>query len=313
MKKEMQEKIQRLQEDIAEQACSTDELQAELRDLSPVNHGFYDEFIDALAEQDAVLHSESKHALGVPSPSITDIPISDIMSLLQDLYKGRMNDLLQEILSNAEIEMSVQNQRHPSNGKKKEMNINIKLTATAIDRYAGLINMALGMNGLTKEQKRITQEAYDSVENSHQRLQKILLRRSMSSEINALGLTIQTMTLHKKMEQCMAFFSFSNTSKYMKALYAACQDISTQALSADEMAGALYLLKSQAMVISNKDCRERVSAAIDSLLSKYSYKEQPDQGCQLSQEFSLRAQELSIIWPSPLQIDRPLAGVNCNS
>ncbi len=298
------EKLNTIQENLNSLLLSEEELPASIFQL--------EKYKDDEREQEALLEPlfEANAFLRQHSVSILDIPVSDILRLLHDIYKGKINDHLQDILNNAEIEVSVLDKEPNDTNNRKELDINIKVSATAIERYAGLIKMALGEKSLDKNGQKIVKKAYDQLDHSSQRLTRIidnknnrLLRLNLLIRIKNLAEQIDFELHESKAKHCFSLFPLGHSRKDLKAfkaLSSVLNSLNTMALTADELAGGLYLIKIESSCVSSKSKRDKITTAIDMILSPNQYPKDYDaHSFQFIASFTDRAEKLCISWPAP--------------
>ena len=230
------------------------------------------------------------------------IPLKEMFALIQDGYKGKFNNYLQEALSNAEVEVAIKPQNSLDENSRQMLEIKIQVAATMIDNYSGLLEMAIGHKGLSKEKTDIINKAHKSINNAANRLRRIELRR----DILRLNDFCEAYLEDHKSSSCWPFFSNSSKpSKQYQCIVSWFAEITMQPLSEDELIGALYSIRSQIQLINNKHEMAALRDGLDYILKKNGYPEHTsDHTYDYLRPFIARARVLDIDWPKPFQ---PLA------
>jgi hypothetical protein len=86
-------------------------------------------------------------------------PIKEIFMLLKDLYQGKVNDYIQEIISGTQVELNVVNPNPGNKSSPNELEIKIKVAATVVDKYSNLLQMVLGQKTIGSKETEIIREA----------------------------------------------------------------------------------------------------------------------------------------------------------
>lgn len=257
---------------------------------------FNDDFIELIQRTNEIIsiqRTEQPHFFAASS-----IPISEIIFLLKDIYQGKMSDYLQEVLSNAEIELLLTNQTPGNPNGHKELEIKIKLAATVIDKYSGILQMIIGKKSLAKKDEIVVQQAHQALDLSASRLRRI----NLVHDINQIQSVIDNYISEHSETNCFSFL-FSGRSKAYKALTALFANLTADPLSEQELIGAICLVAAQLNLLSRKE-QEAVSAAINQLLISNHYLVDTINSRHYIAAFVARADVLKLSWPKPFALIR---------
>ncbi|QBR84187.1 hypothetical protein E3983_07320 [Legionella israelensis] len=196
-----------------------------------------------------------------------NIPFREIFSLLKDGYNGKMNDHLQEILDSAEIELTVKN-RDPDNPQSpKELEIKIELAAAVIDKYAGLLSMVIGKKSTDKKEKEIIEKASKAIDVSTKKFRRINLMYGISQVEQEISHYIR----EHKASHCLPFLCTGKTIQKYQSLAKSLRNLLSDPLSAHELAGGLYTIRTATKAISDPSIRNEICKAINQVLTINGY------------------------------------------
>ncbi|MGQ3887950.1 hypothetical protein ACQUW5_02820 [Legionella sp. CNM-1927-20] len=241
-------------------------------------------------------HVQAVSMLAIPSVSET----AELINLLGDLFQGKGNDYLQEILTNAELYLKVHPKDEDDPNSRKVLTINIQLAATVIDKYAHLLEVILGkgQKNLLKNHQTLFLKAYNNVLQADKRLENLQRERFCTGLKYLLEEAEDYITGHKGRTCCFGLFKKKPTKQYDDLINWFYQ-LSQQPLSARELAGAIYFICNQISQIKLTDEYAAIRDSLDKLLKENNYpsysKKDPDQLIShCTQSFIERAETLNL-------------------
>ncbi|MDI9818559.1 MULTISPECIES: hypothetical protein [unclassified Legionella] len=260
-----------------------------------------EDFIDRLTQANELNEAMLLQTESRPLLTMTSIPVGEILSLLKDVYQGKMSAYLQEILSSAEIELMLINQSPSRLDSSKELEIKIKLAATVIDKYSGILQMIIGKKSLPEKDETIVQQAHQFLNLSTSRLSRI----NLICGISRLRSEVEDMIIEHQSSCCFSFLSFfSGPLKAYKALTVLYSNLCAYPLSEQELAGGLYLVISQMNFFSNKKDREALNNGINQLLNANHFPAKDMDSGKYIAAFVARVEVLKIDLPKPFILVR---------
>ncbi|WP_131781215.1 hypothetical protein [Legionella gresilensis] len=205
-----------------------------------------------------------------PIPSISEI--GELINLLGDLFQGKGNDYLQEVLKNAELYLRVHPKDEDDPNSRKVLTINIQLAATVIDKYAHLLELILGkeQKNLLQDQQTLIATAYNNVLQADRRLEELQRARFCMRLKYLLAEAELYIERHKGRACCFGLFKKKPTQQY-KDLIEWFNELSKQPLSAPELAGAIYFIRDQLSMIHLTGEYEAIRDSLDKLLKENNY------------------------------------------
>ncbi|STX50443.1 Uncharacterised protein [Legionella busanensis] len=206
----------------------------------------------------------------LPMPSVSEI--GELINLLGDLFQGKGNDYLQEVLKNAELYLKVQPKDEDDPNSRKVLTINIQLAATVIDKYAHLLEVILGkgQKNFLQDQQNLIATAYNNVLQADRRLEELQRARFCMGLKYLLAEAELYIDHHKGRACCFGLFKKKPTQQY-KDLINWFDELSQQPLSAPELAGAIYFIRDQISMIHLTGEYEAIRDSLDKLLKENNY------------------------------------------
>lgn len=200
------------------------------------------------------------------------VSIEELIQLMQDLSGGKINAYLQEALTNAELKLKIVAKDQDDPNSRKVLSINIQVAATAIDKYANLLEIILGQNNLPQNQHELIQNAYDNFFDSNKRLEQLQRDRFILG-LKYLPLKVDDyINFHESMTYCCGLFK-KQPSKQYHALMDWFNKLPEESLSAYELAGAIYFIRNQIQNIPILGERDAFRDTLDWLLKENDYPE----------------------------------------
>lgn len=192
----------------------------------------------------------------------------ECLDLLKDLTKGKLNALLQEALHNAEVSISIK-KRDPDDPKSRQvLSLNIEIAATIIDKYASLLGIVLKQTRSSKDESELIQDSKKVIHDSTERWKHLSISLGILKlkTFSADYVNNHTVTCHL----FEAFFSRSSQKKSAK-LVNWLENLVNQPLSANELIGAVYYVRTHLDDIHNTKRRDALRDGLDKIVSENTY------------------------------------------
>lgn len=251
-----------------------------------------------------VARLECAEAIAFPAQQSTSliakkIPFDEIFSLLKDSYFGKGNQYMQEILDDVEVELSV-NKKFPDDpDSARQLEINIKLAAAVIDKYADLLQMVVGQKVSKKDAVLIEQSKQTLKELNHK-----LNRINIIYAITALKESCLEFRDAHRASHCFPFFCSGKAIARLNAVEDILNNLIQPGLATAEMMGGLIRLDNQLHdKIENQKHRNALHQAIEDILT--SNDSLLIEHAQMSEAYRQRAEVLGLDWPAPFDINAP--------
>lgn len=190
------------------------------------------------------------------------VPFREILSLLKDGYNGKMNDYLQEILDSAETELTVRKGNPNDPQSPQQLEIKIVIAAAVINKYAGLLKMVIGEKTKNKDEAELIETARKTVDLSKKKFRRINLMYGISQ----LEQQLYDYISEHQSSHCLPFLCSGKTVAKYKRLARSLSALLSESFSGHEIAGGLYMIRSETKILSDAKIRETVSTAIKQVL-----------------------------------------------
>lgn len=223
-----------------------------------------------------------------------DLPFDEIFSLLKDLYQGKTNEMLQEILDEADIQLSM-HQKNPDDPKSaRELEVKITLASEVIDKYADLLELAIGQNH-SPEQGDIITKSKDELSQLGSKCNRIALIKSMLS----LKDEVQELKDTHLSSHCFPFFCSGRLNAKLDSINQMLEQLISPGFITSEIQGGLILLHSQLGKIfeSAQEQREINQTFERSFDAKFIHLLNDPDNLMLVGAFNARAKVLNFKWP----------------
>lgn len=247
-------------------------------------------------DEEIQIVNKSAHSHGFLKPVL---PLSEIFNLIKDGIDGRMNDYLQELLGQAEVMIKVKNKDGSDPDSRKMLDINIQVAATMIDKYSGLLETVLGKKIMNPVEEKLVRDGHKVVNRATERLQRIALCNSLNKLTQITNEYIEEHTT----KGCLSRLFTPALSDAYPALLDWFEELTKEALSADELIGAIYSIRSQLHYLGNQRERNALRDSLDELIAENAYPvySKEDQNTELVlyiKKYTARAEVLNIDWPN---------------
>lgn len=191
-----------------------------------------------------------------------------IISLLQDLRKGRLNALLEEALNNAHLSISIKKKDPKDPTSRNILSLNIEVAATIIDKYAGLLEIILAKNHWNKEELQTLIDSKETLSNSAERLKHL----SVSLGILKLrGFVHGYNKGHASACNCFGVWFSLRSSKRSERFIAELEELTKAPFTANELIGAVYYKRTQLNEIHNSLMRDALREGLDEIIESNHY------------------------------------------
>lgn len=229
-----------------------------------------------------------------------DLPIGEIFSLLKDLYHGKTNEILQEVLDEADIKLAVLPKNPDDPESTRELVVKITLAAEVIDKYADLLQLAIGQNH-SPEQDAIITESKDKLSQLGSKCNRIKIIKSMLS----LQEEIQELKDEHMRSHCFQIFCSGRLNAKLDSINQMLEQLISPGFTTSEIQGGLILIHSQLGQIFKKDSEQHdIKQVFESSFDAKSinFFNAPD-SLMLISAFSARAKVLNFKWPEHFSIN----------
>ena len=227
------------------------------------------------------------------------IPFDEIFKLLKDLYSGKGNQYLQEIIDEAQAELQVTKKDPLNPDSARQLEIKITLAAAVIEKYADLLTMVIG-----KTHKDKGAEIIEKSEKSLKDLNNALDRIKLIPLITNLKNDCEVFRDDHRASHCWSLFCGGRTIKQIEAVETILGGFLTPDFAAAEIMGGLIQLDAQICAkVQNKESKNTLHAAIANILKQSDVK--PEDKEQMSRVFLQRADMFDLQWPAPFNLTAP--------
>ncbi|MCW8452362.1 hypothetical protein [Legionella quinlivanii] len=261
--------------------------------------GHYTAAVNDLAKAQARVQDSTKKT-GHSFLSSNSSTLSDVFNLIKDGINGKMNDYLQELLSNAEIMAAVKNKDAKDPNSRKVLEINVTIASTMIDKYAGLLEILLNKKSLSSPQQQLIKDANQSISHAAERLRRVNFMRAFNSLDDYA--TVYMAQHHKN--SCFSNWFSSSPSRAYNNLIHWFEDLTREPLSAKELMGAIYTIRKQIGQLKNEEERAAIRDGLDEMLKEnacpaFSIEASQGELKEYIDSFGRRIAELGLQWPAP--------------
>lgn len=285
------------------------DIEALSKSLQPLPMEMYDEHLTK--EQKELLNNTPVQAQ-VPNDRIPSLkmklpPIKqgfkELMNFVEDGFKGNFKKLIEEAIKNAETEIKV-SPVDPKNPKgKQQLEIKLQVASTLIQRYAGILSMALGKKSKPTtpaqpeeeaQSNEILKSAYAELDKAAKRIQLMELKCSilkLKPYCKAHPAPEASVGCFSQLLNCFSLFKKPDHALYHAILDWCSNDLINEPLSYEEMLGGILYIQNNLHNVQHASDRETLQQGLENLLEQHPFSATHDRHVEGLKEKAIHAFE----------------------